>query len=63
MDMSDCSTGDRPYMGCITDCKTYQNSHIGDIANLNLTKIPFKPWKAGSDWQYCTQQKYVGGST
>jgi len=58
MDMSVCSTG---YTGTITDSKTYQNSHIGDIANLNLTKIPFKPWKAGSDWQYCTQKKYVGG--
>eukprot|EP00942_MAST-04A_sp_MAST-4A-sp1_P006561 g6561.t1 len=30
------------------------------FATTDVAKIPFKPWKSGSSWQYCTQKKFVG---
>ena len=48
---------DRPYSGIITGGRAYAEQNVNA---RNIDKIPFKPWLTGSEWQYCTQRKYVG---
>ena len=46
----------RAYAGRITASGDYAKEN--PLAR-DVTTIRFKPWVSGSDWQYCTQKKYV----
>ena len=47
----------KPYEGTITYGSVYAEEAS---ITCDVTKIPFKPWKAGSEWQFCDSKKFAG---